>query len=273
MKQVEPSNDKLSSKFKNMVKMFPVANSILNKNKGDVGGPKKKSESEDFGFDINGLNHKPIEECDTLFDDCSNFLKLAKDTIQFTTQSANPSKLSALGLGMGSKINKWRAKRKGNHLFLMFEALQERMEVAESQLNSLKDESQRNSASLILQSLHLKARLTSCIEHNKTASENMKPVIAEATALMQNFVSQERALHAMLVFHDEVAALAKHQPYVPWAMRASATSLNESEDVCRFAGVKVSRNSMVKRHQKLQKVRDKCTAVQSELTNNARRFA
>jgi hypothetical protein len=251
MKQGE-SNEKLSSKLKNMVKMFPVPNSILvTKVKFENGSLKKKSESEDFTtFDINGLNHKPIEECDHLFEDCENFLKLAKDTIQFTTQSANPTKLSSLGLNLGSTINKFRAKRKGNSLFLMFEALQERMETVENQLKSLSEESKRNSNSLILQSLHLKARLKACIEYNKIVAEQLKPLIAEASALFDSLRQSEISLQSMLTFFDEVSLLSRNQPYVPWAMRAP-----ESGSSFGFqADVKVSRKALIRRCANLTKV-------------------
>lgn len=227
-----------------------------NKNKLEASSSNKTVRtSHDYtAFDMNGLNHKPIEECDKVFEDCVNFLKVAKETIQFT-QNANPI-VSTLGLNMRSKINKWRAKRKGNHLFLMFEALQERVEATEAQLNALNTESNRNISSLVLQSLHLKARLKSCIQYNLGVTEDLKPIIQEAQALLEHFQVQERGMHSMLVFFDEVAELAKHQPYVPWAMRKTSDPLCYSPggSAKQLPDVEVSRKALVKRCARIKKV-------------------
>lgn len=248
MKANEQQSEKLTSKLKNMVKMFPVANSMLKKDAQHSG--KKKSDSEDYGsFDINGLNHKPIEDCDHLFDDCNNFLKLAKETIEFTTQSGAPSKLlGALGSGLGGRINKWRAKRKGNHLFMLFESLQERIEASETQLKTLNEDSQRNSSSLILQSLHLKVRLKACIEYNRVISDELKPIIVEATTLHDHFLHAEHAVHSMITFYDELQTITNNQPYIPWAMR----SANEDEHHKKIRPV--NREKIVRRYNKLKKV-------------------
>lgn len=248
MKANDPQSEKLSSKLKNMVKMFPVATSMLKKDVHHTG--KKKSDSEDYGsFDINGLNHKPIEECDHLFEDCNNFLKLAKETIQFATQTGTPSKLAAvLGGGLGGRINKWRAKRKGNHLFNLFENLQERIDVTESQLKTLSDDSQRNSSSLILQSLHLKVRLKACIDYNKAISDELKPIIVEATTLHDHFLHSEHAVHSMITFYDELQTITNNQPYIPWAMRGAEDENHKK----RFGPV--NREKITRRYNKLKKV-------------------
>lgn len=260
----DQQSEKLSEKLKNMVKMFPTAGSILGNrisqtNRTSTGG------TDYSAFDVNGLNRRPIEECDQVFIDCTNFLVVAKETIQFT-QNANPASAptiaSTLGLNVRTKINKWRAKRKGNHLFLMFEALQERIEASESQLTALSGESQRNISSLVLQSLHLKARLKACVDHNRSTTEDMKPVIQTAQGLLEHFEAQEHGLHAMLVFFDEVAELAKHQPYVPWGLRTktSGAVAHQGGNGTEGVDVEVTREALVKRLNRIKRVSGCCVS-------------
>ncbi|KAJ1439172.1 hypothetical protein B484DRAFT_444152 [Ochromonadaceae sp. CCMP2298] len=197
---------------------------------------------------------KPLNSCDALFIECEEFLNMATKTVDFTKKKGN-TKMSKLVPG---KINKWRAKRKGNDLFDGFDALQSRMDEADKMLKTLSNSSTSNTSALISQSLYLNARLTACAEFNRKEIGRLKPALLAGRAYFCGLQKYEEGLISMVDFLDEVVELKRNEPvpYVPWAMRQQMEEELRLE-LLEAKGddtVEVRRESLDRRINKVQKV-------------------
>jgi hypothetical protein len=220
--------------------------------------PSAKADKEDMlrsNF-INEEELKPLNSCDALFVECEEFIATASKTVDFTKKKGN-TKMSKLVPG---KINKWRAKRKGNDLFDGFDALQGRMDEADKTLKDLSISSTSNSAALIHQSLYLNARLSACAEFNRKEIGRLKPALLAGWAFFGSLRKYEEGLMGMVAFLDEIIELKRNEPvaYVPWALRqqmeeelkAEIVAAESDDTVC----IDVRRGSVERRIAKVRKV-------------------
>jgi succinylglutamate desuccinylase len=216
----------------------------------------KKIEEEIAAFDIKELDQKPFIDCDALLRECENFIELAKRTIAFTKDVHTPNNIKVISIQPVAALNKWRAKRKGNELLNIYEALVHRLDLSEKKMNLIAEKALNHSSSLVLQSLHLKLRLVACIEYNKNELNNIEPLIFAVTSISETLNKNEKCLHSMLIFFDEVERLRKNQQevYVPWAIRASFSLTPTYGSNNTSSKSTMSRTTISKRFKKVQKV-------------------
>lgn len=260
-----PSEDgKFSSKLKRIAKKIP-GSTILSPHRGRSESlpPAKKVEEvpaasvdQDFvrKFDISELDQRPFIDCDTLFTECESLLKTAQKTIEFAQKNTSPAKSNVVGL---KKLNKWRAKRKGHKLFQVFDALHIRIDQSESELNGINKLSTDETTTLVTQSIHLNARLQSCIDFNRNAIETSQPSIEKGQHFLDELKATEKSIEAMIEFYDALADLKLNQvqPYIPWALRQTQQK-QESEGTCNedSDSPQLKRESVVKRLKRVQSV-------------------
>lgn len=252
----------VASKIKNMVKNIP--------NIAPMGG-KKPAQSVDNGresrendtihsFHISESQQKPFMDCDVLFTDCEEFLKLSHRAIEVNNNKGK-SGLSKLvhAIPITDKVSKWRSKKKGNDLYDNYEAIQARVEQMDATLNEISDVSATTTSALITQSVHLNVRLTACIDYNRSEVDKNKPLVAEARAYLNKLKSTEKAIVAMIDFLEEVNELKRTEPkaYVPWALRQQMEDEAEAERkaaIARKEMVELKRESLERRLKKIRKV-------------------
>ena len=252
----------VASKIKNMVKNMPNIN-IANMGPGKARTTSTTKNKEDEGmhsFHISESQQKPFLDCDTLFTDCEDFLKLANKTIEMSNNKGKFG-LSKLvhAVPMTDKISKWRSKRKENDLFDTYDALNSRVEQMDIILNEIANSSATSTSALITQSVHLNVRLTACVEYNRGEVEKAKPLVAEGRAFLNKLKSTEKSLVAMIDFMEELDDLKRNepQPYVPWALRQQMDEEAEAERLAAKARkdfVELKRESIERRLKKIRKV-------------------
>ena len=214
----EDKDSKFSSKLKRMVKKIPIISP--NRDRSNNEGDKVTQPKEEFPkFDPKALDRKPFRDCDNLYRDCEDFLKISGKTIQFTKKYAS-DKPTLVPL----KINKWRAKRKGNSLYQMYESLHQRIELAEERLKDVTNHSVHSASSFVTQALYINARLKACIVYNSGEVERAKPLLDQGSAFLADLKAMESSLEAMLRMYDALTDMKhnQHEPYIPWALRIAA---------------------------------------------------
>eukprot|EP01038_Epipyxis_sp_PR26KG_P010108 gene10108-13584_t len=148
----------------------------------------------------------------------------SQDRTNSGSSNAMMNNLKMSTLNLASSINKWRAKRKGNKLFSLFDSIVTKLDETELHLKHITEDSLHSSTALVLQSLHVKSRLISCIDFNKNEIKKYKPILEETSTILDQIKKYERSLESMLIFFDEVEKQSKAQTevgehYVPWALR------------------------------------------------------
>ena len=210
---------RLSEKLKDMTKIKIFGRS----SKHDERSSRQSADSvdDDSAFHLETIDTSPIAESDVFFSDCESFLRTAENTIDFAKRTAS-SKGKFDPLKMSQKINKWRAKRKGNKLYMDFDSLITRSDQIEKDMKQITDQSLNDCTSLLIQAAHLRSRLRACIEYNTHEVERLKPYVDKTKEYLGEIQSYKHAVELMIIFFDEIAMIKKSQPepYIPWAMRA-----------------------------------------------------
>ena len=249
----------VASKIKNMVKNIPI---------GAKGKPvqasvisnKDRENDTIHSFHINESQQKPFLDCDSLFTDCEEFLKLSHRSIEMNNNKGK-SGLSKLvhAVPISDKISKWRSKKKDNDLYVNYEAIQSRVEHMESTLSGIGEVSATTTSALITQSVHLNVRLTSCIDYNRSEVDKYKPLVAEGRTFLNKLKTAEKSMVSMLNFLEEVEELKRTEPkaYIPWALRQKVEDEAEAEKKASLARnelVELKKESLERRIRKLRKV-------------------
>lgn len=252
----------VATKIKNMVKSIPTMN--LKNNKPGLTSPTQSKDNENdtiHSFHISESQQKPFLDCDALFNDCEEFLKLSYRAIEISNNKGK-SGLSKLvhAVPMSDKISKWHSKRKENDLHESYESIQTRVEQMDETLNEIAHVSATSTSALITQSVHLNVRLTSCIDYNRAEVDKAKPMLAEGRAFLNKLKTNEKALAAMIDFLEEITELKRVEPkpYIPWALRQQFEDEAEAERTAALARnemVELKRSSIERRLKKIRKVR------------------
>jgi hypothetical protein len=196
------------------------------------------------------IDQKATHDCELLFVDTENFLQEARHTIE-NAKAAQANESRFRKIFNAARLQKWRAKRKGNKLYSEYEVLLQRSEACEKELKAHTDKLVSDSSSLMLQALHMKARLTSCMEYNKKEIDRIKPLMDKTKDALREFVTEKQRIHEMLVFYDEInnAKLAARETYIPWAVKFA----NCTNEVILSSSM-LNRDFIEKRQKKLEKV-------------------
>ena len=252
----------VASKLKNMVKSIPTT--ITPKGKNGPASPNSGKPADDstiHSFHITESQQKPFMDCDALFADCEEFLKLSYRAIEINNNKGK-SGLSKLvhSVPMSDKISKWQSRKKENELTETYEGIQARAEQMDHTLNEIANVAAVSTSALITQSVHLNVRLTACVEYNRDEVDKNKPLVKEGRVYLNKLKSNERAILAMMDFMEEIAELKKHEPkpYVPWGMRQQVEEQMEAERQAALAKgdiVEIKRSSLEKRLKRIRKVR------------------
>ena len=252
----------VASKLKNMVKSIPTT--ITPKGKNGPASPSAGKPADDstiHSFHITESQQKPFMDCDALFADCEEFLKLSYRAIEINNNKGK-SGLSKLvhSVPMSDKISKWQSRKKENELTETYESIQARAEQMDHTLNEIANVAAVSTSALITQSVHLNVRLTACVEYNRDEVDKNKPLVKEGRVYLNKLKSNERAILAMMDFMEEIAELKKHEPkpYVPWGMRQQVEEQMEAERQAALAKgdiVEIKRSSLEKRLKRIRKVR------------------
>lgn len=252
----------VASKIKNMVKSIPNINLTNNLRPAAAATTNAKEKDSDtiHSFHISESQQKPFLDCDALFTDCEEFLKLSYRAIE-ASNSKGKSGLSKLvhAVPISDKISKWRSKKKESDLYENYEAIQARVEQMDTTLNDISHVAATSTSALITQSVHLNVRLTSCIDYNRSEVDKAKPLVAEGRAFLNKLKSNEKALMAMIDFLEEVNELKRTEPkaYVPWALRQQVEDDAEAERKAAMARnevVELKRSSIEKRLKRIRAV-------------------
>ena len=267
----------VASKIKNLVKNIPGNINSMKLGSGIGSGrfsngpntsySKDKDDDGMHSFHITEAQQKPFLDCDAIFTDCEEFLKLAGKAIE-ENNNKGKSSLSKLvhAVPISDQISKWRTKRKETGLFETHGSLQSRMDQMDTLLNDISVSSATSTSALITQSLHLNVRLTSCIEYNRIEAEKARPLVTEGRAFLNNLKSMEKSLVTMLEFMDEIDDLKRTEPkaYVPWSQRQQmeedAEAARKAVGKSGVAGLKnevfeLKRETVERRLKKIRKVR------------------
>lgn len=252
----------VASKLKNMVKGIPTTMTTP-KNKGGPISPTARQTADDstiHSFHIAEGQQKPFMDCDTLFADCEEFLKLSYRAIEINNNKGK-SGLSKLvhAVPMSDKISKWQSRKKESELTGTYEGIQARAEQMDHTLNEIANVAAISTSALITQSVHLNVRLTACVEFNRNEVDKNKPLVKEGRVYLNKLKTNEKAILAMMDFIEEIAELKKHEPkpYVPWGMRQQVEEQLEAERQAAVASgqiVEIKRSSLEKRLKRIRKV-------------------
>jgi rRNA-processing protein FCF1 len=257
----------VASKIRNMVKnISPMAP----KSKLSERASESREHDTIHSFHITESQQKPFLDCDALFTDCEEFLKLSNRVIEANNSNKGKSGLSKFVAAMPSSDKvKWRSKKKGNDLHETYENIQTRVDQMDSTLNEIADVSATSTSALITQSVHLNNRLTSCIDYNRTEVDKNKPLVTEGRAYLNKLKSTEKAIVAMIDFLEEVNELKRTEPkpYIPWALRQQYEDEAEAERkaaLSRNEMVELKRDSLERRLKKIRKVRNQRGKLSAE---------
>lgn len=246
----------VASKIRNMVKNIAPAN----KSKG---GPEPGRESRDentiHSFHISESQQKPFMDCDGLFSECEEFIKVMQRTIETNNKGKTGLSKFVSAMPISDKVQKWRSKKKGQDLHEAYESIQTRVDNMDDTLNQIADVSATTTSALITQSVHLNNRLTSCVDYNRSEVEKNKQLVSEGRAFVNKLKSTEKAIVAMIDFLDEVEDLKRTEPkpYIPWALRQQYEDDAEEERKAAMARnemVELKKGSLERRLKKVRKV-------------------
>lgn len=251
----------VASKLKNMVKGIPSPMNVKPKT-----GPtppmaaKERDNDTIHSFHISEIQQKPFMDCDTLFADCEEFLKLSYRAIEINNNKGK-SGLSKLvhAVPISDKISKWQSKKKENELQENYESIQARAEQMHTVLDEIGNVAAVSTSALITQSVHLNVRLTSCVDFNRGEVDKNKPVVTEGRAYLNKLKNTEKSLLAMIDFLEEVTELKRIEPkpYIPWGMRQQVEDELEAERQAALKQhgiVELKRSSIEKRIKRIRKV-------------------
>jgi hypothetical protein len=219
---------------------------------GGFGKPAPQSATKEItgALSVAMIDTKATVDCELLFADTETFLLEAKKTID-SAQAAASNDSTFRKFLSGASLQKWRNKRKGNKLFSQYEILLQRSESCEKELKIHTDKLLNDSSSLYIQALHMKARLTACIEYNRKETERIKPLMDKTKDYLREYVTEKQKVHEMLVFYDEVTnvKMASRDTYIPWAIKYS-----DSKNPMLMAAGMLNREYLEKRIKKIEKV-------------------
>jgi hypothetical protein len=248
----------MSAKFKDLMKGFSISRPVAvppqptTQRDSGTGSSITTANREISGtFTATTIDQKAMLDCDALFVDCEQFLTTAREVTQ-ASMNTNQNMREKLT----NKFQKWRAKRKGNKLFTQYEGLVARLDGAENNIKTFTDRSLTDASSLMIQALHLKSRLSSCIDFNKKKLLQENPYLESAKEHFTKLYTEKAAVNEMIVFYDEVmnCKLSQKEAYVPWAMRQAAATNNVPPSKNPLLLMTIKRESLEKRIVKLQKV-------------------
>lgn len=243
----------MSEKFKDMMKGFSITRPPVPAAQIDSGtGSNITTANREISgtFTATTIDQKAMLDCDALFVDCEQFLTTAREVTQ-TSMNTNQNMREKLT----NKFQKWRAKRKGNKLFAQYEGLVARLDGSENSIKTFTDRSLTDASSLMIQALHLKSRLSSCIDFNKKKLLQENPYLESAKEHLTKLYTEKATVNEMIVFYDEVmnCKLSQKEAYVPWAMRQAANANNLPPPKNPLLLMTVKRESLEKRIVQLQK--------------------
>lgn len=249
----------VASKLKNMVKNIPNLSS-----KGKPSAPMNITRENDddtiHSFHITESQQKPFMDCDALFSECEEFLKLSNRAIE-ANSAKGKSGLSKLvhSIPMSDNFSKWRSKKKENDLFENYEVIQNRISEMESTLSEIQEVSASSTSALITQSVHLNVRLTSCVDYNRQCVDKHKPLVLEGRLFLNKLKSMESSILAMMDFLEEIneQKRVEPKPYIPWALRQQYEDEAEAERKAtleRKEIVELKKSSLERRLRKIKKV-------------------
>lgn len=170
------------------------------------------------------VDFKPIEEADSLLEECEQFVQQTK-TVLFTLPFV-PS---------FNRVRNWRSKRRDNKLMLMYENIQPRVVATEKILRKIIGEVVEKKTALRLQARHLHVRLESCIAHNKELLAASDGPLEELRAIVNQLSGESTALKDMITFNKEVLRIrnveeiSKGQNFVRWGAKPAAKKKNSVE--------------------------------------------
>jgi hypothetical protein len=258
----------VASKIKNMVKNIPNISPMAGKGKTGAGNANGKNSDNDtiHSFHISESQQKPFLDCDSLFTECEEFLKLSYRAIEINNNKGK-SGLSKLvhAVPISDKISKWASKKKDNDLVENYEAIQSKVEQMDATLNEISNVSATSTSALITQSVHLNVRLTACIDYNRSEVDKNKHLVAEGRAFVNKLKSTESTIASMIDFLEEVNELKRTEPkaYIPWALRQQYEDEAEAERKAAMARneiVELKRESLERRLRRIRKVRKRNTS-------------
>lgn len=179
---------------------------------------------------IEGLSSLPpveqqiLKETDNLLNEFDVFSKKATETIDFSQKTILKQHSKYNPLLMSKKINKWRAKQKGNALFNHFDNLMTRSEDVQKNLKILAERSLNDSSPLVTQALKMKQKLMACIEFNSIEVSKLRPFMNAASDFLEELRDSSQDIIEMMDFLDEVRLMKETQPepYIEWGAQPSS---------------------------------------------------
>lgn len=159
------------------------------------------------------VDFRVIEEADLLLEDCESFLVQAQ------------TNMKALPFSAFSTIRNWRAKRRDNQLYNLYELLRPRIKDAENNLRAIIGEVAEKKNALRLQARYLQIRLDSCICYNKEILDNMNNPADDLRGVVNRLTVESSYVKSMVTFNSDllrqrnVESVNRGKSLVPWSAK------------------------------------------------------
>ena len=192
----------------------------------------------------NGL----LQDFDTFVSDSENFIEQF-----YVHQKKQP-------VTVASKLAFWSNRKLGSKLQKILNSLSKREEFFDAHLRGMMDDSLTNVSSLSLQAVHLKSRLSSCIEYNKREMELLGEQMAELQGLSFELSKADKDTKDILHFVNEIIVQGEAQS----ERNLSYYSLeSDAKDVAGFTTK--DRSLVIKRLHMIREVQARTSNIFTEI--------
>ena len=161
------------------------------------------------------VDFRPIEEADTLLEECKQYIDEAQQELYVVPFAPTFTRFV-------TNVRQWRMKRKDARLQTVYEALLPRVATCEKELRAIIGDVVEKKGALRLQARHLQVRLNVCVTHNHELLLKSDHPLDETRGYVNLLSDEQTALKQMLVFNAEVNRLkaaeanAKKQQAMRW---------------------------------------------------------
>lgn len=161
---------------------------------------------------------------------------------------------------VASKLAFWSNRKLGSRLQKILNSLSKREEYFDAHLRGMMDDSLTNVSSLSLQAVHLKSRLSSCIEYNKREMELLGEQMGELQGLSFELSKADKDTKDILHFVNEIIVQGEAQ------LERNLSYYSVESDAKDVAGFTTKDRSLViKRLHMIREIQSQTTNVFNEI--------